>query len=619
MSDREKLSILVVDDDPVNLHILLTYLKEQGLNTLGVTSGEQAIRQLQLFQPDLILLDVMMPEIGGFETCCRLKESEMTKDIPVIFITALSDTVNKIKGFEVGGVDYITKPFQPEEVLARIKTHLMIRDLQVKLQEHVHLLKYEIEMHRRTEEILQERERWFATTLKSIGDAVITTDNEGRVTFMNSAAEALTGWKHREVSGKDIVFKIIPEKILPPTENLTKEPFQGDIVIDITHQPLLIARDGTEIPVEYSGALIKGDKGNITGVVVVFHDITERKRIEDSLKRRNYELVVLNRMSDLFQTCYTEEEAYNVVVRVCKELFPSDSGALYMLDDSQTMVDQVASWGSPPSGKQTFRVDDCWSLCHDKMYLIEGLDTEPLCSHLDTTPDNGCLCVPIRTSDQMLGILNLYFGTCESGYSDDECKDLIKSRQIVITRVTEHYALFLVNLRLRETLRMEAIRDPLTTLYNRRYMEASLKREVQRARRHNISVGIIMLDIDHFKRLNDTYGHEAGDLVLRELGALFQRHIRSEDIACRYGGEEFLLIMPEAPLEILRHRAEELRIMIEDLLRIRWQEKTLAITVSLGVAAFPNHGYHVKDIVNAADSALYQAKAGGRNQVVVAP
>jgi diguanylate cyclase (GGDEF)-like protein len=128
-----------------------------------------------------------------------------------------------------------------------------------------------------------------------------------------------------------------------------------------------------------------------------------------------------------------------------------------------------------------------------------------------------------------------------------------------------------------------------------------------------------MLDIDYFKRLNDTYGHEAGDVVLRELGALFQRHIRSEDIACRYGGEEFLLIMPEAPLEIVRHRAEELRIMVKDLLRIRWQEKTLAITISLGVAAFPNHGYHVKDIVNAADAALYQAKARGRNQVIVAP
>jgi diguanylate cyclase (GGDEF)-like protein len=390
-------------------------------------------------------------------------------------------------------------------------------------------------------------------------------------------------------------------------------------MIDITHQPLLIARDGTEIPVEYSGAPIKGDKGEIIGVVVVFHDITKRKQMEDSLKRRNYELVVLNRMNDLFQTCYTEEEAYNVVVSVCKELFPLDSGALYMMDDSQTVLNLVASWGGPPSKKQTFRVDDCWSLRHDKAYLVEEPNTESLCPHLHSSPDNGYLCIPIRTSDQILGVLNLRFGSCESGYSDEECKRMITSRQMVITRVTEHYALFLVNLRLRETLRIEAIRDPLTNLYNRRYMEASLKREVQRAKRHNTSVGIIILDIDHFKRLNDTYGHEAGDVVLRELGALFQRHIRSEDIACRYGGEEFLLIMPEAPLEIIRHRAEELRIIVKDLLRIRWQKQTLAITVSLGVAAFPNHGYSVKNIVNAADAALYQAKSRGRNQVVVAP
>jgi len=619
MNSREKVSILVADDDPAALHILLAYLKEQGFSTLGATSGEQVIRQIQVLQPDLILLDVMMPGIDGFETCRRLKANETTKDIPVIFITALSDPVNKVMGFEVGGVDYITKSFQPEEVLARVKTHLMTRDLQVKLQEHVQLLKNEIEKHKWTEATLHEREQWFATTLKSIGDAVITTDNEGRVTFMNPVAEALTGWKHNEALGKDIVFKILNEKTPPPTDNLTKKPLEGDIVLNITHHPLLIARNGTEIPIEYSGAPIKGNKGNITGVVVVLHDITERKRAEDALQRHNYELAVLNRMNDLFQVCHVEKEEYNVVVNVCKELFPSDSGGLYMMDDTQTMLNLVTSWGRSPPGKQAFSVDECWSLRHGKVYLVEDPSTEPLCPHLNFSPDNGYLCAPICSSAQVLGILYLYFSPCEPGYSGDECKHMIESRQMVVTRVTEHYALSLLNLRLHESLRMAAIRDPLTDLYNRRHMEESLERETLRAKRHNTPVGIIMLDIDHFKHLNDTYGHEAGDAVLRELGTLFRRHIRSEDIACRYGGEEFLLILPEAPLVIVRQRAEELRIIVKNLLRIRWQEKTLAITISIGVAAFPNHGYNIKNIVNAADTALYQAKAKGRDQVVVAP
>ena len=389
MYEEEKMSILVVDDDPSTLQILLDYLEEWGFETLVATSGEQAIKQVQLFRPDLILLDVMMPQMSGFETCLRLKENETTKDIPVIFITALADTVNTVKGFEVGGVDYITKPFQPEEVLARVKTHLMIWDLQVKLQEHVQLLENELKERKRTEEILYEREQWSAAILKSIGDAVISTDNEGRVTFMNSVAEALTGWKHNEVSGKDIVFKIINKKTPPPTKNPTKMPVQGDIVIDITQHPLLITKDGTEVPIEYSGAPIKNNKGHIAGIVVVLHDITERKRAEDSLQRHNYELGVLNRMNDLFQACHTEEETYNVVVNVCKKLFPSDSGSLYMMNDSQTMLNLVISWGNLPSGEQTFSIKDCWSLYHGKMHLVEDPNTGPLCSHLHSSPDNG--------------------------------------------------------------------------------------------------------------------------------------------------------------------------------------------------------------------------------------
>ena len=188
----------------------------------------------------------------------------------------------------------------------------------------------------------------------------------------------------------------------------------------------------------------------------------------------------------------------------------------------------------------------------------------------------------------------------------------------MISRITKHYALALANLRLREALRLEAIRDPLTNLYNRRYMEESLERETQRAKRRNTPVSILMFDIDHFKRLNDTYGHEAGDVVLKQIGDLFRKYTRPEDVACRYGGEEFLLILPETPLETVLQRAEELRLTIKDRLRIPWNDTTLSITISVGVTAFPNHGVNVKEIVSAADTALYQAKRQGRDQVVAA-
>lgn len=206
----------------------------------------------------------------------------------------------------------------------------------------------------------------------------------------------------------------------------------------------------------------------------------------------------------------------------------------------------------------------------------------------------------------------------EVGYADDAWEDSFESKHILATRISGQYALFLVNLRLRETLRIEAIRDPLTSLYNRRHMEAALEREAFRAARYNSHLGIIMLDIDHFKEVNDTYGHEAGDMVLHELGKFLLSNTRGEDMACRYGGEEFLLIMSEASLRMTQKRAQELWSKIRRF-HLEYRGIALPLTISIGVASLPDHGPTVKDVLKAADTALYQAKAEGRDRIVVAP
>jgi diguanylate cyclase (GGDEF)-like protein len=184
--------------------------------------------------------------------------------------------------------------------------------------------------------------------------------------------------------------------------------------------------------------------------------------------------------------------------------------------------------------------------------------------------------------------------------------------------VAEHIALALANLKLQETLRDQAIRDPLTGLFNRRYMEESLEREVSRAGRSGIPVGVIMLDIDHFKHFNDTFGHEAGDTLLGALGNFLRAHIRGGDIACRYGGEEFTLILPDASFDATRDRAEQLREAVTKLNVLHRGETLGPITLSLGVATFPEHGSIGQAVLLAADGALYRAKHEGRNRVVVA-
>ena len=173
------------------------------------------------------------------------------------------------------------------------------------------------------------------------------------------------------------------------------------------------------------------------------------------------------------------------------------------------------------------------------------------------------------------------------------------------------------NLRLRERLRGQAIRDPLTGLYNRRFLEGALEREISRAVRKDLTVGVIMLDIDHFKRFNDQYGHNMGDIVLRQIGLFLQDHVRGGDVACRYGGEEFLVILPEIGLEAAIGRAEALRAGVEKLNDKEFRVYPGKLTISLGVAMFPQHGESGQAVMEAADRAMYQAKRAGRNRVQV--
>jgi diguanylate cyclase (GGDEF)-like protein len=190
--------------------------------------------------------------------------------------------------------------------------------------------------------------------------------------------------------------------------------------------------------------------------------------------------------------------------------------------------------------------------------------------------------------------------------------------QTLAVTVADHISLAWANIRLRETLRHQVVHDALTGLFNRRYLEETLEREIYRVKRKEASLGLIMLDLDHFKRFNDTYGHEAGDDLLRALGKFLAARVRHEDVACRYGGEEFVVILPEASPEVVKERAEDIRRGFSHLQVFHRGQVIESVTVSLGIAMFPTDGATGQDVLRAADDAMYQAKAQGRNRVVVA-
>ena len=341
-------------------------------------------------------------------------------------------------------------------------------------------------------------------------------------------------------------------------------------------------------------------------IVTTCEDISEYKRTTEKLRQHTRELAILNHLSDTLQSCEQEEETYTMIVDVCKKLFPKESGCLCIQDPTTSTMNVVAYWGenvreAPLHRRKTSGSEILSALCPHQRHA----------SHVE------CLSVPIGASGEILGLLSLCL-TQESGNGTKSPQREVDAKRIVLNRVSKHYALALSNLRLRKKLRIESIQDSLTGLYNRRHMEESLKREAFRAKRHGSQVGIIMLDVDDFKSFNDLHGHKVGDVVLQELGKFLHSRIRGEDIACRYGGEEFLLILPDASAETARQRAEELRAEVSAL-KITTCGQQFQIHISLGVAAFPDHHNDIMQTVHAADMALYQAKAQGRNQVIVAP
>lgn len=217
-----------------------------------------------------------------------------------------------------------------------------------------------------------------------------------------------------------------------------------------------------------------------------------------------------------------------------------------------------------------------------------------------------------------MGILHLRGQSSRPVQIRETQLSLTEAKQQLAMAMADSVVLALANLKLRISLRDQAIRDPLTGLFNRRYLEETLEREFNRASRIKRSVGVIMLDLDHFKGFNDTFGHEAGDVLLRQLGTFLKQHLRGGDIACRYGGEEFALILPEVSPATLRRRAEQLREGIKRII-VPYQGRNLdTLTMSLGVAMFPEHGATGQRVLTAADAALYEAKRTGRDRVVIA-
>ena len=367
-------------------------------------------------------------------------------------------------------------------------------------------------------------------------------------------------------------------------------------------------------------------EGKFCGFIGSSTDITEQKRFEEQLQRsnkdmelRNDEMRLVNKLNSYLQVCRTLEETHPVILYYTRELFPNCTGSLYLLNETKTVVESVVSWGNNSDTQMpVITPDDCWSLRQGKAHTVDDINNGLICMHMSERPQYGYTCVPIIAQGEMLGMIHLQFPKMDENVSEEQIRKNMGSKIRLVNMTADNLALSMVSLKLRQELKAQAIKDPLTKLFNRRYMEETIEREYSRCKRSNDSLGVLMLDIDHFKSYNDNHGHDIGDMILVEIAKLLQSKLRKGDIACRYGGEEFILILPGAPLNILERRAEEFRSNIQNL-SINYRNKYYEnFTVSIGVSAFPTHAESTEALLKIADEALYKAKHTGRNKVIVA-
>ena len=467
--------------------------------------------------------------------------------------------------------------------------------------------------------------RTFVPVLDNMSDLVAVLDTEGRRLYNSPSYHTLFG--ERNLKGTDSFREIHPED-----RERVKRVFRDTVESGVGQrcQYRFLLGDGSIRYIESQGDVIKDALGKVTQVVVVARDTTARKLAELELQesnrqlqatvleldQRNRENLALHKLGDLLEMCKSEAEAKGALAQFVDELFPGTSGNLYLLNFGNDLLEAVASWGAAGLvGDPVIGRDDCWALRRGQLYVVEGAHSKLSCQHLIAAPQGAYLCAPLMGQGEVLGMLHVQYAAAQAREPEAVQKRQFESQQAWALTVSEHIALALANLKLRDTLRAQAVHDSLTGLYNRRYLERALDREVLRATRNKRTVGVIMLDLDHFKHFNDSHGHEAGDALLRLLGDYLVTHVRAEDIACRYGGEEFVVILPEASPEMSRNRAQELWKGVQGL-HVNFHGELLnGVTASLGVAAFPAQGTTSAELLRAADAAMYAAKRLGRDRV----
>ncbi|MDB5714421.1 MAG: hypothetical protein JWO15_1818 [Sphingomonadales bacterium] len=346
----------------------------------------------------------------------------------------------------------------------------------------------------------------------------------------------------------------------------------------------------------------------VHGLRATLREMHVRNRMAASAVEARHSVEQLFHMSDMLQSALGYPDANAVLRATAHELMAGFGGALYIFNNSGDRLDLSTVWDWPEGTAPSAAIApaQCWALKRGKPHMNGGDAGALCCEH--HTQGTIVLEIPMMARGEVYGLLSVQA-------AGESARDRLSAVTPVANAVAEGMSLALSNIALREKLRTQALRDPLTGLYNRRYMEDVLERYANLSERSGSPLSVVMIDLDHFKRLNDEHGHALGDAVLREVAGTLMGSIRPSDVACRYGGEELMILLPDCSQDDAQAKAEIMRARIESLS----ENHGFSVTASFGVATMPESTERSSDLLTHADAALYQAKQTGRNRVLAAP
>ncbi|MCC5610631.1 diguanylate cyclase [Nostoc sp. CHAB 5834] len=328
----------------------------------------------------------------------------------------------------------------------------------------------------------------------------------------------------------------------------------------------------------------------------------EEKTLKLEAKKR--ELIYLSDMADMLYSCESEDELYKVIALTCSQLFPNMNGCIFKIANSKNYVQRNSFWGNERTSKEIFSLSECWALRRGKVNILSPHNSGLICNHLIEPVSGTHLCFPLFGQGELVGILHIYAP-----------EEISPEAQQITEIIARTLAIALNNLSIKQRLTYDSLRDGMTQLFNQNYLQTIMEQRLAEAERSGQPLSVIFLDIDNFKSYNSRYGHLTANIVIQGLAKLLLKSIRSFDIACRWGGEEFVIVMPNMTLENLRRRVEELRVDVEQM-QLREGDRILqGITASFGIAV-SQPGITVKDFLNRANQAMLEAKRTGKNRVI---